>query len=194
MEIDEQPTWFRTPAELRRWFAKHHSARMQLWVGYWKMETGKPSITWPQSVDEALCFGWIDGIRKRLDDQSYVVRFTPRKKTSVWSAINIARVEALQAEGRMQDAGLAAFAARQAHRSGIYSFEQRSIELPPAYAKALKADRAAWRDFEARPASYRKAAMWWIVSAKQEVTRERRLALLIEHSARGASLPQFTRR
>jgi uncharacterized protein YdeI (YjbR/CyaY-like superfamily) len=187
------PTFFRTPAELRRWFAHHHAKARELFVGYWKVGSGEPSITWPESVDEALCVGWIDGVRKRLDAQRYVIRFTPRKPTSVWSAVNIARVQALEAEGRMTEAGRAAFAARREYKSGIYSFEQRSVELPPAYAKLLKANRAAWRDFEARAPSYRKAVMWWIVSAKQEATRQRRLAQLIDLAARGQPIPAFSR-
>jgi uncharacterized protein YdeI (YjbR/CyaY-like superfamily) len=192
--MTSDPQYFANAAALRRWFARHAQSATELRLGYWKVGSGQPSITWPQSVDEALCVGWIDGVRKRIDDERYVIRFSPRKATSIWSAVNIARVQALEAEGRMTDAGRAAFAARRDHKSGIYSFEQRSVELPPAYARMLKAQRAAWVDFEARPGSYRKAVMWWIVSAKQEATRERRLALLIECSARGASIPQFTRR
>lgn len=179
------PQFFRTPAALRRWFARHHASERELRVGYWKVGSGQPSITWPESVDEALCVGWIDGLRKRLDDERYVIRFTPRKPGSVWSKVNIERVRTLEAEGRMTEAGRAAFAARRENKSGIYSFEQRSVELPPAYAGPLQADAAAWADFQARPPSYRKAVMWWIVSAKQEVTRQRRLALLIECCARG---------
>lgn len=189
----DDPVFFRSPAELRRWFARHHAQARELWVGYWKVGSGEPSISWPESVDEALCVGWIDGVRKRLDDRRYVIRFTPRKTTSVWSAVNIARVQALEAEGRMGDAGRAAFAARREHRSGIYSFEQRSVELPQAYAKLLRANRAAWRDFQSRAPSYRKAVMWWIVSAKQEATRQRRLARLIELAAQGLPIPAFSR-
>ena len=188
-----EPVFFRSPAELRRWFARHHATARELLVGYWKVGSGRPSITWPESVDEALCVGWIDGVRRRLDDERYVIRFTPRKATSVWSAVNIERVQALEAEGRMTDAGRAAFAARRENRSGIYSFEQRNVELPPAYAKLLKANRAAWRDFRSRAPSYRKAAMWWIVSAKQEATRQRRLARLIELAAQGLPIPAFSR-
>lgn len=189
----DDPVFFRSSAELRRWFARHHAQARDLWVGYWKVGSGEPSISWPESVDEALCVGWIDGVRKRLDDRRYVIRFTPRKTTSVWSAVNIARVQALEAEGRMGGAGRAAFAARREHRSGIYSFEQRSVELPQAYAKLLRANRAAWRDFQSRAPSYRKAVMWWIVSAKQEATRQRRLARLIELAAQGLPIPAFSR-
>jgi uncharacterized protein YdeI (YjbR/CyaY-like superfamily) len=192
-EQEQEPTFFRTPAELRGWFARHHAKARELRLGYWKVGSGQASITWPESVDEALCVGWIDGVRKRLDGQRYVIRFTPRKATSVWSAVNVARVQALESEGRMTEAGRAAFAARRENRSGIYSFEQRTVELPPAYAKLLKANWSAWRDFESRTPSYRKAVMWWIVSAKQEATRQRRLAQLIDLAARGLPIPAFSR-
>jgi uncharacterized protein YdeI (YjbR/CyaY-like superfamily) len=185
------PRFFRDAAALHRWFAAHHASATELLLGYWKVGSGKASVTWPESVDEALCVGWIDGVRRRIDELSYSIRFTPRKLTSTWSAVNIARVAALQAEGRMQPAGMAAFAARRENRSGIYSFEQRTVELPEAYASQLQAHDAAWADFQARPPSYRKAAMWWIVSAKQETTRTRRLQRLIDCSARGEKIPPF---
>jgi uncharacterized protein YdeI (YjbR/CyaY-like superfamily) len=193
MTSSSAPRFFRTPAELRRWFARHHASATELMLGYWKVGTGQPSVTWPDSVDEALCVGWIDGVRKRIDDHSYVIRFTPRKSTSIWSAVNIARVAALEAEGRMGDAGRATFAARRDHKSGVYSFEQRSVELPDAYAKLLKADHTAWADWQRRSPSYRKAAMWWVISAKQDATRERRLAKLIDCSASGEGLPQLVK-
>lgn len=193
MSKTAEPQFFATPAQFRRWLAKHHASATELWVGYWKVGSGEPSITWPESVDEALCVGWIDGVRKSLGERSYTIRFTPRKAGSIWSAVNIARVEVLETEGRMRDAGRAAFARRRENTSGVYSFEQRSIELPEDYAKALKAHRKAWAHFQARTASYRKAVMWWIVSAKQEATRQCRLAQLIEHGERGALLPMFSR-
>jgi uncharacterized protein YdeI (YjbR/CyaY-like superfamily) len=189
-----EPRYFRSQAELRRWFARHHASAGELFLGYWKVGSGEKSVTWPESVDEALCVGWIDGVTKRIDEQRYVIRFTPRKPTSIWSAVNIARVGALESEGRMHDAGRAAFAARRENKSGVYSFEQPSVEWPDAYAKRLKANRKAGTHFEARAPSYRKAVLWWIVSAKQEATRQRRLAQLIEHSERGALLYQFSRR
>jgi uncharacterized protein YdeI (YjbR/CyaY-like superfamily) len=190
---DPAPQFFADPAALRRWFTRHHASHTELLVGYWKVGSGQPSITWPESVDEALCVGWIDGRVRRIDDERYCVRFTPRKPTSIWSAVNIARVAVLEAEGRMVDAGRTAFAQRQDSRSGIYSFEQPSVEWPPDYAMRLKADRAAWADWQRRPPSYRKAAMWWVVSAKQEATRERRLAKLIECSASGEGLPALVK-
>jgi uncharacterized protein YdeI (YjbR/CyaY-like superfamily) len=189
-----EPRFFRSPAELRRWFARHHVSATELFVGYWKVGSGEKSVTWPESVDEALCVGWIDGVTRRIDDKRYVIRFTPRKASSIWSAVNIARIAALDAQGRLLAAGRAAFAARRENKSGVYSFEQDGVELPDVYAKLLKANRKAWRHFEARAPSYRKAVMWWIVSAKQEATRQRRLAQLIEHSERGALLYQFSRR
>ncbi len=187
------PTFFPTPADFRRWLQAHHATEKELLVGFYKTGSGQPSITWPESVDQALCFGWIDGLRKRVDDERYTIRFTPRKPTSTWSAVNIKRVEELTQLGLMTPAGLKAFEARQANKYGIYSYEQRTAELPPAYDKVLKANRAAWTFFQAQPASYRKAAMWWIVSAKQETTRLKRLEQLIDLSAHAQQIPQFTR-
>lgn len=187
-----QPKFFKTPSDLRKWFEAHHASAAEQWVGYYKKDSGKASITWPQSVDEALCFGWIDGIRKSIDDVSYMIRFTPRKSRSTWSAVNIKRAGELIEQRLIQPAGLKAFAARQENRSGIYSYEQRSPELPDQYAKKLKKDRSAWKFFQEQPASYRKAANWWVQSAKKEETRLRRLDKLIQHSARAERIPQFT--
>jgi uncharacterized protein YdeI (YjbR/CyaY-like superfamily) len=194
MSTTAEPQFFATQALLRRWLAKHHASAAELWLGYWKVGSGEKSITWPESVDEALCVGWIDGVRKRIDEQRYVIRFSPRKTSSIWSAVNIARIAVLDAEGRLHDAGRAAFAARRENKSGVYSFEQPSVELPDTYTKLLQANRKAWAHFESRAPSYRKAVMWWIVSAKQEATRLRRLEMLIEHGGRGALLYQFSRR
>jgi len=184
-----KPRFFADPAELRAWLVENHKQATELIVGFYKRDTGRPSITWPESVDEALCVGWIDGHRRSLDAISYQIRFTPRKPTSTWSAINIARVAVLAKEERMLPAGFAAFAARRENKSGIYAYEQRSATLPAKYAKAFKRDRAAWKFFQAQTPAYRKQVMWWIVSAKQEATRERRLAKVIAHSARGERLP-----
>jgi uncharacterized protein YdeI (YjbR/CyaY-like superfamily) len=183
--------FFKSPSDLRKWFERHHALEQELWVGYYKKDSDKPSITWPQSVDEALCFGWIDGIRKSIDDLSYKIRFTPRKPRSIWSAVNIKRAGELSEQGLMQPAGLKAFRAREENRSGIYSYEQRSPELPDQYGKKLKKNFAAWKFFHAQPPSYRKAANWWVVSAKKEETRLKRLDNLIQHSARGQRIPQF---
>ena len=186
------PKFFKTPSALRKWFATHHASAAEQWIGFYKKDSGKASITWPQSVDEALCFGWIDGLRRSIDAVSYKIRFTPRKPRSIWSAINIKRAGELIEQGLMQPAGLKAFAAREENRSGIYSYEQRSPELPDQYAKTLKKKAAAWKFFEAQPPSYRKAVNWWVTSAKKEETRQKRLEKLIEDSAAGRTIPQFT--
>jgi uncharacterized protein YdeI (YjbR/CyaY-like superfamily) len=178
-------TFFETPADLRKWFREHAASADELWVGFYKTDSGRPSITWPESVDEALCVGWIDGIRKRIDDVSYKIRFTPRRQGSVWSAVNMRRVEALTAARRMRPAGKKAFDARTANRSGIYSYEQRRDQLEEPYSGLLRKNKAAWEFFQAQPPSWRKAVGWWVVSAKQEETRMKRLEKLIAASAAG---------
>ncbi len=183
-----RPRFFRTPSDFRAWLEANHATAGELLVGFHKKGSGKPSMTWPESVDEALCVGWIDGIRRRIDDVSYTIRFTPRRKGSIWSAINIARVTALTSERRMQAAGLAAFERRQHHKSGIYSYEQRRDHLDEPYQSRLRQHKAAWTFFQAQPPSYRKLVCWWIVSAKQEETRLKRLAKLIEASVGGKRL------
>ncbi|MBC7366379.1 MAG: YdeI/OmpD-associated family protein [Undibacterium sp.] len=183
-----KPIFFKTPADFGKWLAKHGRLKTELLVGLHKLDSGRPSITWPQSVDEALCSGWIDGVRKRIDEFSYTVRFTPRKTTGIWSAINIARVQALTDLGRMQPGGLKAFAARVEHKSRIYSYEQKTGGLDPASEAKFKADGAAWTFFQAQPPGYRKLAAWRVSSAKQETTRTRRLAQLIATSAAGKRL------
>ncbi len=188
-----EPTYFRSAAEMRRWFMRHHQSATELLVGLHKVASGEPSIGWPESVDEALCVGWIDGVRKRLDDSRYTIRFTPRKPVSTWSAVNIVRAQALLDAGRMLASGLAAYEARRENRVGVYSYEQRSVELPPVYAKLLRAELAAWQYLHACPASYKKAVVWWVVSAKQEATRQRRLAQLIEHCQRRQRIAAFSR-
>ena len=182
------PKFFKTPDTFRKWLAANHNKSKELWVGYYKKDTGKPSITWPESVDEALCFGWIDGIRKKFDDESYMIRFTPRKPESIWSAVNIRNVERLSKEKRMMPAGLKAYAHRKEFRSGIYSYEQRPAELVEPYATQFKQNKAAWKFFQAQPPYYRKMMTWFIVSAKTEVTRMIRLDRLIEASAKGQRL------
>ena len=182
---EPKPTFFKTPADFRKWLAKHHNTAAELWVGFYKKDSGKPSITWPESVDEALCVGWIDGVRKRIDDVSYKIRFSRRRPRSVWSSVNIKRMPELAKEGRMLPAGEEAFARRLENKSGIYAYEQRPAELPDPYAKKLKQNKAAWKFFESQPPYYRKLATWWIVSAKQEETRLKRLKKLIELSAEG---------
>jgi len=177
-----QPRFFKTPAAFRKWLAANHAKSKELWVGFYKKDSGKPSITWPESVDEALCVGWIDGVRKSLNAESYVIRFSPRKPNSIWSAVNIRNVERLIKEGRMQPAGMRAYEARKEFRSGIYAYEQRSPELVEPYATTFKNNNAAWEFFSAQPPGYRKMMNWWIVSAKREETRLERLAKLIKAS------------
>jgi uncharacterized protein YdeI (YjbR/CyaY-like superfamily) len=179
-----EPIYFESAAELRDWFEANHETATELWVGYWKKATGHPTVTWQEAVLEALCVGWIDGVRYSVDGGRSRQRFTPRRKGSNWSAINIASVERLTAEGRMRPAGLAAFAARTPERSAVYSYERRhEARLTPEEEARFRGNPAAWSWFEGRPASYRTAALWWIASAKRPETRERRLASLIEESA-----------
>lgn len=183
------PRYFTSPAAFRAWLEKNHATKDELLVGLRKVATGKPSMTWAQSVDEALAFGWIDGVRKRLDDEGYTIRFTPRRAGSTWSLKNIARVAELETAGRMTDAGRAAFEKRTAANSGIYAFENRPRELPADFARLFKKDKLAWKYFSECPPSYRRVAIWWIVSAKRDETRRRRLAALIACSAKGERLP-----
>ena len=185
--------YFDSPAAFRAWLERHHERETELWVGYWKKATGKPSLTWSQAVDEALCFGWIDGVLRRVDDERHMQRFTPRKPASNWSAINIAKVAALREEGRMRPAGEAAFARRREDRTGVYSFEQREDpRLEPEERAQLEGNAAAWEYFSARPPSYRRTATWWVISAKRPETRARRLATLIEDSAAGRTIKPLT--
>jgi uncharacterized protein YdeI (YjbR/CyaY-like superfamily) len=180
--------YFKSANDFRRWLKKNHATTQELWVGYYKKNSRQPSIAWPESVDEALCFGWIDGIRKTVDDLRYTIRFTPRKRRSIWSAVNIKRAQALRDKGLMERQGLAAFNARKENRSGIYSYEQRSDKLDSPYEAKLRKNTAAWNFFYAQPPSYRKAVSWWVVSAKQEATRLKRLEKLMKESARGKRL------
>jgi uncharacterized protein YdeI (YjbR/CyaY-like superfamily) len=180
--------YFKSAHDFHRWLEKNHATKPELWVGYYKKSSRQASMTWPESVDEALCFGWIDGIRKSVDDLRYTSRFTPRRRGSIWSAVNIKRARELSNKGLMKPPGMAAFEARKENRSGIYSYEQRSANLDTPYEKRLTQNKAAWNFFYAQPPSYRKAIGWWIVSAKQEVTRLKRLEKLISESARGKRL------
>lgn len=180
------PTFFATPAGFRQWLAKNHERATELWVGYYRKDSGRPSITWPESVDEALCFGWIDGIRKKVDEESYKIRFTPRRPKSIWSAVNIARVAVLSRDGRMQPAGVAAFARREESKSAIYAFENReSAKLSDADERAFRRDPAAWEFFQRQPAGYRRLAAWWVISGKRPETRRSRLQRLIRASHTG---------
>jgi uncharacterized protein YdeI (YjbR/CyaY-like superfamily) len=182
-------TYFETPAQLRKWFRAHAASADELWVGFYKKDSGKPSITWPESVDEALCVGWIDGIRKRIDDTSYKIRFTPRRKGSIWSAVNIRRIAALSEERRMRPGGLKAFEARIENKSGIYSYEQRRDRLEEPWNTMLRKHKAAWDFFQAQPPSWRKQIGWWIISAKQEETRMKRFESLVKRATAGRREP-----
>lgn len=157
-------------------------------MGFYKKDSGKPSINWPESVDEALCFGWIDGVRKSIDEISYTIRFTPRKTTSIWSLVNIKKVGVLTSEGRIQAAGIQAFAARKESKSGIYAFEQEPTELPDAFKKIFCKNKTAWSFFQAQPPSYRQTLVWWVINAKQEATQKSRLDRLIEASGQSLRL------
>jgi uncharacterized protein YdeI (YjbR/CyaY-like superfamily) len=189
-----QPRFFATPSEFRAWLEQHHDTERELLVGFYKKSSGRPSITWPEAVDEALCFGWIDGVRKSIDDVSYANRFTPRTAKSTWSALNIKRAKELKRLGRMHPAGVKAFEARADEKSAIYSYEQRhGAELDADQERSLRGNKKAWEFFQAQPPSYRKAAIWWIVSAKRDETRDKRLAQLIDDSAHGRTVPPLTR-
>jgi uncharacterized protein YdeI (YjbR/CyaY-like superfamily) len=189
-----EPIFFEKPADLRAWLEKNHETEPELIVGAYRKATGKPSVTWPEIVGEALCFGWIDGIRRGIDDESWSIRLTPRKPTSNWSSVNIRRVAELEKEGRMTPAGRAAFEKRREERSGIYSYERRkSAKLPQEQESEFRANEAAYAFFQSQPPGYRQTAIHWVVSAKREETRRKRLATLIEDSANGRRLRQLTR-
>jgi uncharacterized protein YdeI (YjbR/CyaY-like superfamily) len=178
-----KPRYFVKPSDFRAWLEKHHLTAKELLVGFRKRATGKPSITWPESVDQALCFGWIDGIRRRVDDESYTIRFTPRRQGSLWSTVNIKRVAELTAAGLMQPAGLEAFARRSDEKSSVYAYEQRfKAALEPAHDRLFKADKKAWAFFSAQAPSYRRTAIYWVTVAKGEATRLKRLERLIAAS------------
>ncbi len=174
--------FFESPEQFRIWLETNSEMAKEVWVGFHKRDTGKPSLTWSESVDQALCFGWIDGIRKSLGETSYVIRFTPRNPKSVWSTVNIKKVEELKKQGLMKPAGIKLYEARSLERSEIYSFEQGIITLPEPYLGTFKENKTAWKNFEAMPPSYRKPAIWWVLSAKQEITRLKRLQTLIQDS------------
>ena len=190
-----EPVFFADAAELRAWFLEHHADAPELLVGYYKKHTGRPTVQHTEAIEQALCFGWIDSIGRRIDDERYQVRFTPRRKGSVWSAINVAKIAELTAAGQMHPAGLHAFESRKPERVAAYSYEQPADAVLDAEQTArFEGEEAAWKWFSAQPASYRRAAVHWVVSAKREDTRERRLAQLITDSAAGRTVPPLTRR
>lgn len=186
-----KPTFFKGLPAFRAWLARHPASERELLVGFHHVGSGRGGLTYPDARDEALCFGWIDGIRRNHDATSYTIRFTPRKRDSVWSAVNLGRVRALKAEGRMQPAGLEVFDARDRKKARLYSFENRARGLDRGATKQLKANARAWAWYRAQAPWYRRTAAWWVMSAKKEETRSRRLATLIASSARGRKAPPF---
>jgi uncharacterized protein YdeI (YjbR/CyaY-like superfamily) len=193
MTAADDAEYFPSPETFRAWLERHHAEREELWVGFHRVSTGRPSLTWREAVDEALCFGWIDGVRKRVDETRHVIRFTPRRPRSIWSAVNIARVEALEAEGRMRDAGRAAFARRDDARSRIYSHERAEARLDATMERRFRQDAAAWAFWTAQPPGYRRTLSWWVISAKRPETQAKRLEALIRRSAAGQRVSQFER-
>ena len=192
LKANPKPTFFRTTAALAKWFDKYGATRKELWIGYYKKTSGKGGVTYKPALDEALCVRWIDGVVYGIDDECYMQRFTPRTRKSIWSAVNIRRVGELTAEGRMKPAGIATFEGRDLARAGLYSHENHPRELPPEYAARFKANKKAWAFFESQPPGYRRTAIFLVVSAKKEETRERRLAEVIAQSARGERIRQLT--
>jgi uncharacterized protein YdeI (YjbR/CyaY-like superfamily) len=184
---------FATPVAFRDWLAAHHASETELLVRLYKVHARDKGMTYSDALDEALCFGWIDGVRRGGDEETFTIRFTPRKPRSTWSAVNIKRVGELQAAGRMHQSGLAAFQRRSTERSGIYAYENRQTKLSPEYGKKLRSNKRAWAFFEKQPPWYRRTSIYWVMSAKKEETRQRRLATLIEVSAKGKPLPQLDR-
>lgn len=179
MTEEPEAIYFESPQAFRAWLEEHHATAAEVWVGYWKTHTGRRALSWSEAVDEALCFGWIDSVARRVDGDRSRQRFTPRRRGSTWSRINIAKVAELERQGRMTEAGRAAFEARREDRSGVYSYENGEVELTPEYAARLAASPAALAFFESQPPSYRRTVQRWVMSAKKEETRDRRMAELV---------------
>ena len=188
--VNQQPTFFPTEVDFRRWLETNHTTAPELLVGFWKKGSGKPSIDWPQARDQALCFGWIDGIRRSLGEDAYTIRFTPRRKGSIWSKVNVDRFEALKAAGQMTPAGERAYEENK-HKSGVYSYENPLASLTPEEEALFRKNKAAWADWQKRPAGYRKTALGWVTGAKRPETRAKRLGELIDVSSEGRRLPQY---
>jgi len=192
MILTNEPVFFATQAEFRAWLSKYHEMVSELIVGYYKVGSGKPSMTWSESVDQAICFGWIDGIRKSIGKESYVIRFTPRKPRSIWSAINITKVEELTAKGLMEAPGLAAFNLMKESNSRLYSYEKEEVHLSDLFENEFRANKKAWAWFQAMPPSYRKPAIKWVMSARQAATRDKRLHELITDSEAGRKIKSLS--
>ena len=178
------PRFFPSRAKFRAWLAANHGRVPALWVGFWKAASGRKGLTYAEAVEESLCYGWIDGLMKKHDERSYKQRFTPRKPSSIWSAINIGKVKRLKAAGLMAKPGLDAYEQRDPARTGVYSTENRHVVLSPAYLRRFRAEATAWKFFDAQPPGYRRLMAFWVMSAKREETRERRFAQLVATSAR----------
>ncbi len=188
-----QPVFFANPAELRRWLERNHLCARELWVGLHKKRSGIPSITWPQLVDELLCFGWIDGVRRSLDETRYAIRVTPRRKGSVWSRVNLGRCRELIRQGTMEPSGLAAFEGRRAEEPGEDPWQEGPVALAQEYQDDFRSNPAAWEFFLSQPPGYRKTASAWVMSAKRDETRRRRLGTLIEDSGMGRRIAPLRR-
>ena len=188
--MQAEPVFFATEADFRRWLEAHHATAPELLVGFWKKASGKPSIDWPQARDQALCFGWIDGVRRSLGEEAYTIRFTPRRKGSIWSKVNVERFAALRAAGQMTPAGVRAYEENKG-KTGLYSYERALAALEPEQEALFRENRAAWADWEKRPAGYRKVVLHWVTSAKRLETRAKRLAILIDSSARREKIPGY---
>ncbi|MEQ9592928.1 MAG: YdeI/OmpD-associated family protein [Cyclobacteriaceae bacterium] len=184
-----KPKFFRRPANFRKWLEQNHDKKKELLVGYHKVASGKPSITWPESVDQALCFGWIDGVRRSIDDESYSVRFTPRQEKSHWSAVNLRRYATLNKSGLVQPAGKKAFAKMDKKNTKKASFEQDEVKLSKSFEARLKANKKAWAFFKSLPPSAKKPTIWWVISAKREETQQRRFDILMKSSEAGEKIP-----
>ena len=192
MDLKVELQFFPTQTEFRDWLEKNHDKKRELFVGYYKVNSGKPSMSWSESVDQALCFGWIDGLRKSVDSESYFIRFTPRNPKSIWSAINIAKVEQLTKQGLMKPAGVALFNMRKESRSRIYTYENGSVNLSDEFEVQFKTYKKGWEFFMSMPFSYRKPAISWVMSAKQQITRIKRLTQLINDSEAGRKIKQLS--
>jgi len=193
MTAKDEPKFFATPALFRAWLEKNHAKNTEQWVGFYKTKTGKKSITWPESVDEALCFGWIDGLRKGIDEDAYKIRFTPRKTTSIWSAVNVKRVAELTAAGRMTEAGERAFSHRKEDKTAVYGHDRKDeAKLPTEWQARFEKSKRAWTWFESRAPGYKRIAIHWVMSAKKEETRSKRFAELIDCSSREVKIGPMT--
>lgn len=190
----KKPVFFATQSELREWFEKHHQTESEVWIGYYKKATGIPSIDWSQSVDEAICFGWIDGLRRSIDEASYKIRFTPRNPKSHWSAVNLAKVEKLIEQDMMKPAGLEVYYQRDKKKSRQASYEREHVELDKGYEQKIRQNKTAWIFYENLAPSYKQASIHWIMSAKKEETRIRRLDILIQSCEAGQKIPPLRRK